>query len=255
MCLGIRDSHWARKKDQLLSSEGQEILSDESCLLRKRDRSRGLAVHCLLERKNWKCVIKREENIKIPETEKLWLGGPMCKKKKLSKRQIDEVSAVKGIIIWDSEIWFCIYSGLLYFRQVLQTPKYHRHKSFILSLLPAKQQTLSRAGRSAGLCWKEFPWLSRVGVPESMFEILYLLPNRREGCSSGLHCNSGILGSNSKALNGFVSRPSPFLTDGEIGLNTELMAKLRLAQASSSYKTPKQHQIGKSLSNSDKSFR
>lgn len=81
VCLGIRDSHWARKKDQLLSSEGQEILSDESCLLRKRDRNRGLAVHCLLERKNWKCVIKREENIKIPETEKLWLGGPMCKKK------------------------------------------------------------------------------------------------------------------------------------------------------------------------------
>lgn len=79
--------------------------------------------------------------------------------------------------------------------------------------------------------------------------------SRREGCSSGLHCNSGILGSNSKALNGFVSRPSPFLTDGEIGLNTELMAKLRLAQASSSYKAPKQHQIGKSLSNSDKSFR
>lgn len=47
----------------------------------KRDRSRGLAVHCLLERKNWKCIIKREENIKVSETEKLWLGGAMCKKK------------------------------------------------------------------------------------------------------------------------------------------------------------------------------
>lgn len=128
----------------------------------KRDRSRGLAVHCLLERKNWKCIIKREENIKASETEKLWLGGVMCKKKKLSKRQIDEVSAVKGIIIWESEIWFYIYPGLLYFRQVLQTPKHDRHNSFLFSLLQPKQQTLSRAGRSAGLCWEEFLCLSWV---------------------------------------------------------------------------------------------
>lgn len=71
MCLGIRDSHRARKKDQLLSSEGQEILSDEPCLLRKRSRSRGWALSCLLERKN----IQREENVKVSETEKLGLGG------------------------------------------------------------------------------------------------------------------------------------------------------------------------------------
>lgn len=206
VCLGIRDSHWARKKDQLLSSEGQEILSDESCLLRKRDRSRGLAVHYLLERKNWKCVIKREENMKVSETEKLWLGGAKCNKN-LSKRQIDEVSAVKGIIIWDSEIWFCIYSGMLYFR--------HQNITGIRAFFPACSQpsskhpaeleeVLASAGRNS------------CGSAGSLLEILCCCQSRREGCSTGLHCNSAILGSSSKALQGCgaVSRPSPFLNDG-----------------------------------------
>lgn len=60
MCLGIRDSHRAEKKDQLLSSAGQQIPGDESCLHRKKDRSRGLALSCLLERKEGKCITETE---------------------------------------------------------------------------------------------------------------------------------------------------------------------------------------------------
>lgn len=204
VCLGIRDSHWAREKDQVLFSEGQEILSDESCLLRKRDRSRGLAVHCLLERKNWKCVVKREENIKVSETEKLWLGGAMCKKNTWAKDRL--IRSVLSKVLLSERVKFDFaFIQHLYFREVLQTKAFFWACSQLSSKHWAQLEVLASAGRNSSSAGSE--------SPRQCLKSCTCCQSRRDGGSTGLHCNSRILGTNPKALHGcgFVSRLSPFL--------------------------------------------